>query len=96
MDADKKLTRYQSGDQAIDQQVEGLLNKMTVAEKVGQLNQFNGGWYSTGPIAADNEYNNKRVKGLRDGAVGSMLNVVSVAATREATHCSRRESAGIL
>lgn len=92
MDADKKMTRYQSSDQVIDQQVEGLLNKMTVAEKVGQLNQFNGGWYSTGPIASDNEYNNKRVKGLRDGAVGSMLNVVSVAATREAQRIAVEES----
>lgn len=92
MDADKKMTRYQSGDRAVDQQVEVLLEKMTVAEKVGQLNQFNGGWYSTGPIAADNEYNNKRVKGLRDGAVGSMLNVVSVAATREAQRIAVEES----
>ena len=92
MDADKKMTRYQSGDRAVDQHVEVLLEKMTVAEKVGQLNQFNGGWYSTGPIAADNEYNNKRVKGLRDGAVGSMLNVVSVAATREAQRIAVEES----
>ena len=54
--------------------------------------RFNGGWYSTGPISADNEYNNKRVNGLRDGAVGSMLNVVSVAATREAQRIAVEES----
>ena len=65
---------------------------MTLAEKVGQLNQFNGGWYSTGPISSDNEYNNKRVNGLRNGSVGSMLNVTSVEATKEAQRIAVEES----
>ncbi|MDA8693597.1 beta-glucosidase BglX [Pseudomonadales bacterium] len=83
---------FRSGDAAIDKQVEGLLEQMTVAEKIGQLNQYNGGWYSTGPIAADDKYNKKRVDGLREGAVGSMLNVVSVAATYEAQRIAVEES----
>ena len=83
---------YRSGDAAVDNQIEALLGQMTVAEKVGQLNQYNGGWYSTGPMADDNKYNNKRVEGLRQGAVGSMLNVVSVEATSAAQRIAVEES----
>ena len=75
-----------------EEKVNSLLEKMTLAEKVGQLNQFNGGWYSTGPISSDNEYNNKRVNGLRNGSVGSMLNVTSVEATKEAQRIAVEES----
>lgn len=75
-----------------EKRVNTLLEKMTLSEKIGQLNQFNGGWYSTGPISADNEYNNKRVNGLRNGNVGSMLNVTSVEATQEAQRIAVEES----
>ena len=35
------------------QKVDALLKKMTLAEKIGQLNQVNGDWEATGPITTD-------------------------------------------
>lgn len=81
---DAVLTQYSTGDVAVDQKVEALLVKMTLAEKVGQLNQYNGSWDVTGPVAEGDDVNAKRLADLRAGGVGSMLNVLSVAATREA------------
>ena len=34
---------------SIDQKVDSLLNLMTLEEKIGQLNQYNGFWDVTGP-----------------------------------------------
>ena len=34
---------------SIDQKVDSLLNLMTLEEKIGQLNQYNGFWEVTGP-----------------------------------------------
>ena len=39
----------------IDQKVEALLAKMTLAEKVGQMNQYNGFWEATGPAPEDGD-----------------------------------------
>lgn len=83
---------YRSGNDDIDQQVEALLLKMTVAERVGQLNQYNGSWDVTGPIAASDTVNAKRLEDLRSGGVGSMLNVLSVAATTEAQRIAVEQS----
>lgn len=83
---------YRSGDDAIDQKVEALLLKMTVAERVGQLNQYNGSWDVTGPVAAGDTVNAKRLEDLRSGGVGSMLNVLSVAATTEAQRIAVEQS----
>ena len=52
-------------DEKIEQQVEALLQKMTLEEKIGQLNQQTGTGYSDAMVNA--------VKG---GAVGSILNEV--------------------
>jgi len=34
----------------IDQKVDSVLKLMTLDEKVGQMNQYNGPWEHTGPI----------------------------------------------
>ena len=60
--------------QSIDQKVEALLSKMTLEEKVGQMNQYNGFWNATGPAPTDGNAKQK-YDHLRTGMVGSVLNV---------------------
>jgi beta-glucosidase len=60
---------------SIPQKVEKLLKKMTLAEKIGQLNQYNGNWEATGPITTD--VGNK-LDAIKRGEVGSVLNIVGV------------------
>jgi beta-glucosidase len=66
-------------DAQIDRKVADLMKQMTVAEKVGQLHQLSGRQF-TGPTSS--EYADK-LADIRAGKVGSMLNVVGVADTRE-------------
>jgi beta-glucosidase len=61
----------------IDQKVDSLLRIMTLEEKVGQMNQYNGFWNVTGP-APDDGAAAKKYDHLRKGYVGSMLNVAGV------------------
>lgn len=62
----------------IDLKVDSVLNLMTVDEKIGQMNQYNGDWAATGPITKDGDKQNQVKKGM----VGSMLNVTGVDHTR--------------
>ncbi|HWZ16430.1 MAG TPA: glycoside hydrolase family 3 N-terminal domain-containing protein [Mucilaginibacter sp.] len=64
---------------SIPQKVQALLKKMTLAEKIGQLNQYNGDWETTGPVSAD--VGNK-LDAVKRGEVGSILNIVGVKHTR--------------
>lgn len=59
----------------IEQRVDSLLNLMTLEEKVGQMNQYNGFWEVTGPAPKDGQAAQK-YEHLKKGWVGSMLNVV--------------------
>ena len=63
---------------SIDQRVDSVLHLMTLDEKIGQLNQYNGDWEATGPITKDGDKQNQ----IRKGMVGSMLNVTGVNHTR--------------
>jgi beta-glucosidase len=63
----------------IDQKVDSLLNKMTLEEKIGQLNQLNGDWAATGPVTTD--LGNK-LDQIREGKIGSILNIMGVEHTR--------------
>ena len=62
---------------SIDQKVETLLSKMTLEEKIGQMNQYNGFWDFTGP-APKGGHAEKKYEDLKNGLVGSMLNVRGV------------------
>jgi beta-glucosidase len=62
----------------IDQKVDSVLGMMTLAEKIGQMNQYNGDWDATGPIIKDGDKQNQ----IRKGMVGSMLNVTGEDHTR--------------
>ncbi|MCQ8184726.1 beta-glucosidase BglX [Parvularcula maris] len=55
--------------------VEALLDRMTLEEKVGQLVQFNGFWDPTGP-APTGDMEERKFAAVEKGIVGSMLNVV--------------------
>ncbi len=65
----------------INQKVDSLLQLMTLKEKIGQMNQYNGFWDVTGPGPTNG---NAKVKydHLKEGLVGSMLNVKGVAQVR--------------
>ena len=57
--------------------ISDLMSKMTLDEKVGQMNQYNGFWDATGPLPKKG-YEKGRYDDLRNGLVGSMLNVTGV------------------
>ncbi len=63
----------------IAQKVDSVLHLMTLEEKVGQMNQYNGDWEATGPITRDGDKQNQ----IRKGMLGSMLNVTGVEHTRQ-------------
>ncbi len=62
--------------------VQALLDKMTLAEKIGQMNQYNGFWDATGPVPSEAD-SKKKYDHLRSGQVGSVLNVVGAENVRE-------------
>jgi beta-glucosidase len=62
------------GEAGIAKKVDSLLSLMTLAEKVGQMNQYNGFWNVTGPAPSEGDAARK-YEHLRTGRVGSMLNV---------------------
>jgi beta-glucosidase len=65
--------------QNIDQKVEELLQKMTLEEKIGQLNQYSSDWNQTGPMTINP---NKQTE-IKNGQIGSMLNVIGTTYTRQ-------------
>lgn len=66
-----------SNKEIIDKKVDSLLALMTLEEKVGQMNQYNGFWDVTGPTPVEG-HAAKKYEHLRKGWVGSMLNVAGV------------------
>lgn len=64
-------------NKTIAQRVDSVLALMTLKEKIGQMNQYNGFWNVTGP-APKNGDADKKYKQLKAGLVGSMLNVSGV------------------
>lgn len=77
------MTQSNTDDKDIESKIDKLIKEMTLEEKVGQLIQYNGSWDVTGPAPADGD-NKAKYDHLKNGRVGSMLNVVSAKATREA------------
>lgn len=68
------------GQKTIDQKVSELLSKMTLEEKVGQLVQYSGFEYATGP---KNSNSATVLEEIKKGKVGSMLNVAGAEETRK-------------
>lgn len=69
----------QTYDPVLLKKTNALLAKMTLEEKIGQLNQYSGRMV-TGPV---NEKNKTQKEDIKNGLVGSMLNVKGVKDTRE-------------
>ncbi|NNT72850.1 glycosyl hydrolase [Flavobacterium sp. IMCC34852] len=68
-----------SQQKSIDQKVQELLEKMTLEEKIGQLNQYTGDNTATGPLTI----NPNKQQEIKEGKIGSMLNVIGYNYTRQ-------------
>lgn len=75
----------------IEEKIDSLLALMTLDEKVGQMNQYNGFWEVTGPAPAEG-VNKIKYEHLRSGMVGSMLNVRGVKDVRAMQELAVNES----
>ena len=82
---------YKNNALSIDVRVQDLLGRMTLEEKAGQLNQLNGG-VLTGPQAANDPGQLGKLKQLKEGKVGSFLNVLGAAETRAVQKIAVEES----
>lgn len=60
-----------------EQQIDSILNLMTLEEKVGQMVQFTSGWDVTGPVIDENYQTY-----IREGKVGSVFNAHTVTYNR--------------
>src|SRR2546426_4577145 len=67
---------------AAERKIDSLLARMTLEEKLGQLNQ----------LSVDNQPSAEQLELVRKGLVGSFLNLTGAAATRDAQHIAVTES----
>ncbi len=63
----------------VDARVAALLKKMTLEEKIGQLNQYSGDNTITGPLTI----NPNKQEEIKTGKIGSMLNIIGSQYTRQ-------------
>jgi len=66
-----------SQENNMDKKVGELLKKMTLNEKIGQLNQYSDFWDFTGPVPSEGSVARK-IQDIKSGHVGAMLNVKGV------------------
>ncbi len=76
-----KLTTEKIEEDEISRKVKQLLSKMTLEEKIGQMNQYTGFFDPTGPTPKDGN-NKTKYDHVASGQVGSMLNVRGVKEVR--------------
>ena len=81
-------TKFFSNDPVIEHRVDSVLKLMTLAEKIGQLNQLTGDGEVTGPVTLAVSYQDA----IKRGEVGSMLNVNGAAYTRKIQKIAVEES----
>jgi len=77
------LSVFANDDVDVENRIDALLERMTLQEKIGQLNQYSSNFDLTGPPPEDNNAK-ARLEKIRTGLVGSMLNVTGAEATRRA------------
>ena len=86
----KEHPLYKNKNASIQDRINDLIKRMTIEEKAGQLNQLNGGTF-TGPAANDTGQKAK-MQMVRDGKVGSFLNVIGAIETKAAQKVAVEES----
>ena len=64
-----------------DDKVDSLLSIMTLEEKIGQMNQYNGFWDVTGSVPTGK--NKEKYDNITSGKVGSVLNVLGTEKVRK-------------
>ncbi|AWA30814.1 beta-glucosidase BglX [Flavobacterium magnum] len=80
-----------SASTEVDRKADSLLRLMTLEEKIGQMNQYNGFWEVTGPAPKDGAAAIK-YEHLKKGWVGSMLNVLGTKDVRALQKIAVEES----
>ena len=78
-------------NQSTENKIADLLEKMTLEEKIGQMNQLNGFWDFTGPAPTGGDASSK-YELVKTGRVGSMLNVRGVKDVRALQKLAVEES----
>lgn len=78
-------------EDVIDKKIDSLLAIMTLEEKIGQMNLYNGFWDVTGPVPKEVS-SNLKYEHLKKGYVGAMLNVRGVKHVREIQRIAVEES----
>ncbi len=81
-----------SEPESIDSKIDKLLSEMTLEEKIGQLNQYSNPYLSTGAGAANDPANVNYDNQIRDGKVGSFLNVLGAEETMRLQKIAVEES----
>jgi beta-glucosidase len=79
--------KAQPADRVTDVFIDELMRKMTLEEKIGQLNLLDGGDFITGN-ASGSDIGNK----IKEGKVGALLNIRSVEKIRDAQRVAVEES----
>jgi beta-glucosidase len=69
---------YAQTTRSLEQRADSILRLMTLDEKIGQLNMETGNWDATGPILKSGD----KIIAIKNGRVGSMLNVKGAKNTR--------------
>lgn len=83
--------KINSENNVISKRVDSLLSIMTLEEKIGQMNQYNGFWDVTGPAPSKGDAANK-FSHLKKGLVGSMLNVLGADEVRKVQRIAVEET----
>ena len=86
---EQKIAESNSIDQIkMNQFIDNLISRMTLEEKVGQMNQIPGFFAITSPVKPDSEL----INGIKKGQVGSMLNVIGAEPTMQLQKIAVNES----
>ncbi|WP_126973218.1 beta-glucosidase BglX [Gynurincola endophyticus] len=84
---------YKRADLSVEKRVSDLLARMTIEEKAGQLNQLAGD-LNTGPASGNADWQHK-LQSIKNGEVGSMLNVVGAGKTKQVQQAALDSRLGI-
>lgn len=81
-----------SEPESLDSRIDKLISEMTLEEKIGQLNQLSNPYLSTGAGATNDSANVNYDKIIRNGEVGSFLNVLGAEETMRLQKIAVEES----